>query len=159
MGLGERARVAVRGFQKDWPVGIVEAADYPAIALLEGAPDFLTAHYLALWEQAGRYSWRGVQCAPVAMLSPSDAIAPEALPYFAGRHVRIFPHCDAEAAGLQRAGSWQQQLLRAGAARVDLFDFSSYRQADGQPVTALWEFVQRLHPDDRENRNLEKILP
>ena len=41
--------------------------------------------------------------------------------------------------------------MEAGAARVDVFDFSAYPKADGSRVNDLWEFVHRLHPDDRMN--------
>jgi hypothetical protein len=161
MGLGERERVAVKGLQKDWPIGIIEAERYPSIALVEGAPDFLTAHQLVLPAEydSDLYTWRGVTCAPVAMLSRSDAIAPEALACFQGKHVRLFPHAGDDGAGLRRASRWQEQLLRAGAARVDLFDFSPYRQVDDQPVVCLWDFVQRRHSDHENNPDLERIMP
>ena len=155
--LGERKSHAVKGSQKAWPLGILEARDFPAIALVEGLPDFLTAHYVSLWEQASHHSKRDARCAPVAMLSASPAIHPDALTHFKGKLVRIFAH--AEGAGLKGAAKWQAQLQTAGAARVDVFDFSAYRKADGSPVNDLWEFVHQLHPDDRTNPVTWRMLP
>lgn len=155
--LSERKTHAVYGSQKAWPLGITEAQDFTAIALVEGFPDFLTAHYVALWEQASQPDRRDARCAPVGMLSASPAIHAEALPLFKGKAVRIFPH--AEGAGLKGAAKWQVQLFEAGAARVDLFDFSAYRKADGSCVNDLWEFVHQLHPDDQLNPATWRILP
>jgi len=39
------------GSWASWPIGITEARDFRAIALCEGGPDFLAAHYLALWNR------------------------------------------------------------------------------------------------------------
>jgi hypothetical protein len=36
------------GSQASWPIGILESSLYPAIALTEGVPDFLSAFHLAL---------------------------------------------------------------------------------------------------------------
>lgn len=155
--LGERKSHAVKGSQKAWPLGILEARDCPAIALLEGLPDFLTAHYVALWEQASQHDRRDAQCAPVGMLSASPSIPADALPFFKEKFVRIFPH--SEGAGLKGAVKWQSQLLAAGAARVDVFDFSAYRKADGSPVNDFWEFVHDLHPDDQQNPVTWRMLP
>jgi len=56
--------------------------------LIEGIPDLLETYYLALFESVEN------QVGPVAMLSATPAIADEALPYFKGKNVRIFPHAD-----------------------------------------------------------------
>lgn len=155
--IGERKSHAVGGSQKRWPVGILEAEPYRCIALVEGIPDFLEAHYLALWEQASHYTQQDVRCAPVAMLSASPAICPEALPHFRGKHVRIFPH--AEQAGLQGAARWERQLIEAGAATVDVFDFSLYRKRDGRPVNDLYDW-RDVHPDHHAaGADLWKVLP
>ena len=155
--LGERKSHAVKGSQKAWPLGITEARDFPAIALVEGLPDFLTAHYVSLWEQASHHSKRDARCAPVAMLSSSPEIHADALPIFKGKFVRIFAH--AEGAGLKGAAKWQPQLQAAGAARVDVFDFSVYRKGDGSRVNDLWDFVHLLHADDQANPVTWRILP
>lgn len=155
--LEERKSHAVKGSQKTWPVGIREALEFPGISLHEGMPDFLTAHYVLLWEQASNHKLRDVRCAPVAMLSSSPAICTEALPLFAGKHVRIFAH--SEGAGLEGAAKWQTQLRSAGAWPVDLFDFSAYRKRDGSRVNDLWEFTHVLHPDDHANPATWRIMP
>jgi hypothetical protein len=155
--LRERKSHAVKGSQKAWPLGILEARDFPAIALVEGLPDFLTAHAVALWEQASHHDARDARCAPVAMLSASPKIHAEALPHFRGKRVRIFAH--AERAGLVGADRWQAQLRGAGATQVDLFDFSAWRKADGAPVNDLWDFVHSLREEDHANPLTWKIMP
>lgn len=122
------------GSWASWPLGLREAQDFPAIALCEGSPDFLAAHYLALWEQASHYTKRDVQCAPVAMLGASQYIPPDALPLFAGKRVRIFCHTDE--AGQRAARQWAKQLATVGVS-ADAFDFSGLARADGKPAKDL----------------------
>lgn len=117
-----------------WPIGITEARPFPAVALCEGAPDFLAAHYLALWEQASHHTKRDVQCAPVAMLGASQRIHPDALPMFAGKRVRIFGHDDE--AGRVAVERWAAQLATVGA-DLDAFNFAGLQQVDGKPVKDL----------------------
>jgi len=151
--LPERKSHSLKGSEKSWPVGLAEAVDYPAIALVEGVPDFLVAHDVAIWEQGGYSKARftgevlpdlsdalaQVKCAPVAMLSASPAIGADALPFFAGKRVRIFAH--AEKAGLKGAEKWRNQLL-AVAASVDLLDFSADKRADGTWPNDLDEWTR-----------------
>lgn len=144
-GLDERKCHSVRGSQKRWPVGIQEARGLNPIALLEGIPDFLTAHHVVVSEAASN-------CVPVAMLSSSPSIHEEALVWFVGKHVRIFAHADQK--GLEGAAKWQKQLLEAGAEAVDIFDFSHYRKSDGGIVKDLWEFVHL-----GSNQETERMLP
>ena len=155
-GLAERKSHAISGSQKKWPVGILEAEPFPCIALVEGVPDFLQAHYEILWAQSPHHRSREVRCAPVAMLSASPSIADEALPLFRNKVVRIFPH--SEQAGLLGGKKWREQLLGAGAAKVDLFDFSPYRKADGRAVNDLCDWWS-LRPDEYRNDNLWRIFP
>jgi hypothetical protein len=156
--LKERKAHAVKGSQKSWPVGILEARNAPAIALVEGIPDFMAAHYLALWEQSPSYRHRDTSCVPVAMLSGSPAIHVDALPHFKGKRVRIYPHADKT--GLFGAHKWSKQLAQAGAAAVSFFDFSPYRQADGSPVNDLEDFLERINPATlRQHPELFRILP
>ena len=117
-----------------WPLGIHEAADFPAIALCEGGPDFLAAHYVALWEQASHHTKRNAQCAPVAMLGASQRIHADALPLFTGKRVHIF--CHADEAGQKAARQWAEQLANLGVS-ADAFDFSGLERADGKPVSDL----------------------
>jgi hypothetical protein len=117
-----------------WPIGIREAQPFPAIALCEGAPDFLAAHYLTLWEQASHHTKRDVQCAPVTMLGASQRIHPDALPMFTGKRVRIFGHDDED--GSAAVERWARQLEVVGA-DVDAFNFAGLRQWDAKPVKDL----------------------
>lgn len=112
-----------------WPLGIGEARNFPLIAICEGGPDMLAVLHLA----------HALGCAdrvaPVAMLGAAQRIVADALPLFAGRRVRIFPHADAAhedgtAPGLEAAARWQDQLTAAGA-DVDVFDLAGIPGADG----------------------------
>jgi hypothetical protein len=122
------------GAWASWPIGITEALPFPAIALVEGGPDFLAAHYLALWEQASHHAMRDVQCSPVMLAGASLKIHPDALPLFAGKRVRIFGHDDE--AGRTAVELWARQLESVGA-DVDAFTFAGLVQADGKPVKDL----------------------
>ena len=84
----------LKWISKSWPVGVLEVQQYPNIALVEGVPDFLHAHYGILYEQAPHHSSTKVQCATVAMLGASCTIACDALEYFKGKNVTLFPHFD-----------------------------------------------------------------
>lgn len=114
-----------------WPLGIgaLEHQNVSMLAICEGGPDMLAVLHLA----------RALGCAgrvaPVAMLGASTRIVPDALPLFAGRRVRIFPHADTAhddgtAPGLEAAARWQEQLTAAGA-DVDVFDLADITGADG----------------------------
>lgn len=131
--LNERKSHSVRHSRKTWPLGILESAAFPNIALMEGIPDFLTGHYVTLWEDCHD------RVAVVAMLSGSPAIADNALPYFKGKHVRIFPHIDKT--GIEGAAKWKAQLRAAGAAKVDVFDFSRHHKPNGEVIGDLYEFL------------------
>lgn len=123
------------GAWASWPIGIMEAQPFPAIALCEGGPDFLAAHYLALWEQASHYAKRDAQTAPVAMLGATQRIHADALPLFSGKRIRIFGHDDD--AGRAAVERWAAQLASVGADVVDGFNFGGLTQTDGNPVTDL----------------------
>jgi hypothetical protein len=144
--LGERKAHTVKGSQKAWPLGVLESEPSDAVVLVEGGPDFLAAHYLILWECAPDYRTRPARIAPVAMLSASCAVHEEALGYFAGKHVRIFPHADANAAGLEGARKWQSQLMDAGARHVDIFDLTHVAKLTGGQVKDLNDFLALESP-------------
>ena len=84
MGEEERKAWSLPGSVGDWPAGIKGAAAYPAIALCEGGADLLAACHLA-W-CADVLGNLGV----VAIFGAGNHIADAALPYFAGKRVRIF---------------------------------------------------------------------
>ncbi|MFN7139291.1 MAG: hypothetical protein ACK4UN_08130 [Limisphaerales bacterium] len=152
--LPERKSHAIKGGEKKWPIGILEAENFPCIALFEGIPDFLEGHYIALWESVKD------RVAPVAMLSASPEIHTDALPHFKGKIVRIFPHVDANGAGIKGAEKWRRQIIAAGATRVDLFDFSPYRRRKGERVCDFYEFTRDLNLAEYQlNPGLWRVLP
>lgn len=122
------------GSWASWPIGITEAQEFRAIALVEGGPDLLAGHYLALWEQASHHAKRDVQCVPVAMLGAGQKIHADALPMFHGKHVRIFGHDDD--AGRGAVERWAAQLVKVGVT-VDAFSFAGLQQVGGEPVKDL----------------------
>ncbi len=140
--LSERKSHAIRGSQKAWPVGIMEAVNKETIILLEGMPDFLEAHNLILAESGERPELVD-KVAAVAMLSSSPGIHADALRFFQGKRVRIFPH--AEGAGVKGADKWRHQLVEAGAGKVDFFSFEGFK------VNDLWEYAR--------SGNVRRLLP
>jgi hypothetical protein len=107
----------IKNSDDSWPVGIMEAKNYPMILLLDGIPDFLAAFHVIKAEGAVD------RVAPVAMVSAYSSISEAALPYFHGKHVRIVPHLDST--GDSSSQIWGKQLLIAGAATVDKVDLTS----------------------------------
>ncbi len=155
LGVSEHKSHAVRNSQKKWPLGIQEARDYPTIALVEGIPDLLEAHYLALWEQASGHDSQDARCAPVAMLSASPSIADEAIAHFRGKRVRIFGHADDD--GQRGSKKWAKQLHRV-AEKVELFDFDGLHKATGEPAKDLYD-LRSLDPGEYLKSDLWKLLP
>jgi len=119
-------------------IGVKEAMPFKSIALCEGGPDFLAAHFLTLLEGASHYTKRDISCAPVAMLGASHRIHADALPLFAGKRIRIFPHVDE--AGRAAAERWAAQLASVGC-DVDAFNFEGLRQHNGELVKDLSDFL------------------
>jgi hypothetical protein len=119
-----------------WPIGLREAATFPAIALVEGAPDLLAALHLA-WSVD-----REQLIAPVAILGASNVIPDAALPFFVGKHVRLFPHVDT---GGQQAGKKWGKQLHSHCLIVDVYLFEGLTRIDGSPVGDLNDFVHICH--------------
>src|SRR5207249_8434096 len=116
--------------RKRWPLGIFEAQQSQAIALVEGGPDFLAAFHL-IWAE------ERFDVAPVAMLGASNPIHRVGLPFFQGKRVRIFPHYDEERFhGFDAARKWEAQLQSVGAV-VDCFDLSGLTRSDDRCVYDL----------------------
>jgi hypothetical protein len=129
------------GSQASWPIGILESALYPAIALTEGVPDFLSAFHLALAF--------GVDAvvAPVCISGASVSIPGEALPRFAGKRIRIFAHQDE--AGQRAAQRWTEQLKDI--ATVDRFSFKGLEMVDGKAVKDLNDLLKISSESYRRN--------
>jgi hypothetical protein len=123
-GLSERKSHTIKGSKKSWPVGILEAKDYPMIVMTEGVPDFLAAFQVIMTENAID------RVAPVSMLSASTSICDEALPFFIEKHVRIIPHLDEP--GFNAGEKWAEQLKAAGALKVDFVRLDVVAQEEDQ---------------------------
>lgn len=137
------------GSQAAWPVGIREARAFANIALCEGGPDLLAACAFMFAEG------RECEIAPVAMLGGCARIHADALPLFAGKRVRMFPHVDAT--GESAANRWAEQLAGAGAS-VDAFSLDGLRRADGGTVKDLCDLAA-IHAEDFEaNQCLRELF-
>jgi hypothetical protein len=108
---------ALKGSVKNWPLGLLESATAPCIALVEGLPDFLAVFDFLLREN------KVARVAPVTMLSASTSIEGSALDRFRNKRVRMFPHYDE--AGIRAAERWTQQLTGI-ASTIDYFEFSQF---------------------------------
>lgn len=136
------------GNGKDFPIGIIEAAPFPVVALCEGAPDLIAAHDLAI--QMGNAD-RVAVCAVLG--AGVHRLAAECLPCFQAKHVRIFPHCDES--GMKAARHWATQIKEAGAVVVDAFDLSGFTTKAG---TTGKDLADLLNIDPRSLRTNPEIL-
>jgi hypothetical protein len=140
----------VYGSQGNWPIGILESEPFAAIALVEGAPDFLSVfdHALAA----------GVEhlVAPICLSGASQHLPDSALPSLVGKRVRIFAHDDQ--AGYKAASRWKDQLIGT-AAFVDIFEFSGLVRVDAKPVSDLNDLLS-IAPRSREQHReaLETLM-
>jgi len=129
---GAKARM-IRGSWASWPIGCREAAEFPAVAIVEGGPDLLAVLHFAI-EQGVANS-----IAPVCMASSGISFPAECLSYFEQKRARIF--FDADAAGRAAFQRWAEQLQEMGAA-VDGFDFDGLTRTDGKSVKDLNDLCQ-----------------
>ena len=136
---GAKARL-VKGSRATWPLGLEESLSFPAIALVEGGPDFLAAYHYIL--EAGVSE----SVAPVAMLGAGLSLDKEVINFFEGKRVRIF--MDDDEAGRLAFARWSGQLASVGCV-VDGFNFSGLIRADGEPVNDLNDCTQ-LSPESGE---------
>ncbi|GEM_PF-472418 len=127
----EAKTLGLPGGRAAWPLGLPEAESFERVLLVEGLPDLLAAYHFIFRE--GCQS----EAAAVTMAGASLWIPGDALPLFAGKRVRIFPHAgDATGAGMAAGLRWQTQL-EGIAARVRCFDFGGLETAGGVPVGDL----------------------
>lgn len=128
---GPKSR-CVRGSEASWPIGIAQSSGLGAIALCEGAPDFLASFALAY---GGAVE---MLVAPACMTGASCRIHEDALPLFRGKRVRIFGHADE--AGRGAVQRWAEQLQEVQA-EVDYYSFDGLLKTDGSPVNDLNDFL------------------
>jgi hypothetical protein len=145
-----RKSKTLSGAWGNWPIGIIEAGDYPAIGLAEGAPDFLSviAHARA----------SGVEhlVAPVCLSGAAMWIPESVLPRFKGKRVRIFIHNDQ--AGITAANRWSAQLCEAGAI-VDGYSFDGLIQTGGRPVEDFNDFCRLDYECPQQHRSaVENVM-
>jgi hypothetical protein len=144
----------MRGSCASWPISLPESGPFPAIAVCEGAPDFLAAFNHALVSSV-------VDClAPVCLTGAGLSILAGCLPAFAGKRVRIFVHDDAE--GRAAAQRWAavptdacgEVALPEGAGSNPAFPVSNPDGAGSIPWAAGWiPFGAGRLPHRREARS------
>lgn len=141
-GIGGAKAKSLPGSQASWPIGAPEIGECPLIMLCEGQPDFCAALLVAWYESQGIVDFSVERVAPVCLTGAGQTIHPEALSFFADKHIRILIHADDE--GWAAAYRWKDQLYRAGAKTVDGFNFAALARPDGQPVKDLADFAMLI---------------
>jgi hypothetical protein len=144
-GIGGAKAKTLPGAEASWPIGAPEIGDRPFIVLSEGGPDFLASLFVAWSEGMAIPGFDLERVAPACICGTGHTIPNDALPYFAGKHVRIAIHDDK--AGHTAAKLWAEQLYHAGATSVDGFDFAGIERPDRQPVKDLADFAMTIEPD------------
>jgi hypothetical protein len=126
--IGGKKSKTLYGSWGHWPIGLPEAEPYPAIGLVEGAPDFLAliAHTLINAVPSG--------VATVCMSGAEMTIPESALPRFRDKPIQIYVHADN--AGIIAATRWRDQLRKVASA-VHTYTFNGFIQDNGQPVEDL----------------------
>lgn len=147
-----------------WPIGAAHLANVGVqwILLVEGFPDMMATYTLLmdfaenLPIEARNKLLQSVRI--IAMASGVTAIAPDALPLFAGKHVRLVPHDDLHAnpgakenAGESAAQKWAAQLYESGA-DVSIFRLRAYLPPGGKDLcdAAAHAFRRESTPLTRE---------
>jgi hypothetical protein len=148
-GIGGKKAKSLPGANGFWPIGAPSIGNRPFVLFCEGQPDFVASLFVAWWEQLDLEL-----VAPVCMTGAKNPIDPDALPFFAGKRVRIAVHLDD--AGREAGERWAFQLYAAGATLVDGFNFNGLTMPDGRPVEDLADFATLLDPD---NSPLVRVLP
>jgi hypothetical protein len=151
---------------KAWPLGAAEIGSKLGVLLVEGGPDMLAAyHFLHGFGMLH-------EVAAVAVLGASNRLAEDALPYFAGKRVRIFMDEDAEQTkvlkrrdgheriirtrpGYDAAARWSEQIRAVGGV-VEAFSLDGLRKVDGAPVKDLNDLalIPKAVWDDEEGVEL-----
>jgi hypothetical protein len=148
-GHRSKANALVSG-GRGWPVGASQIGSRPFVFLTEGGPDLLAAALVAWWEAIDPE-----QVALVCMTGAGNAIDPQALPLFAGKHIRIAFHSDESGKGRDAANGWTDQLYSAGASLVDGFGFAGIRLPSGVQCKDLADYATLL---DDEKPDPERVF-
>jgi hypothetical protein len=136
----------LKGSWGKWPIGLPEAASYPAVAIMEGAPNFLALLEFAIEAGVSDY------VAPIAMAGATMPIPESQLPRLRGKRIRIF--IDDDEAGLCAAKRWLVSLNEI--ADVDAYVCGGFRRIGGGMVKDLNDM---LLIDPAENReDAERLL-
>jgi hypothetical protein len=117
-----------KGSDMSRPLGHQEAAHYPCIGVVEGAPNALAVI---------AHSWANglkERVAPICLPSTTSNFTQFDLAYLQGKKGRIF--IDDDAAGKEAAKRWAAQLKQADI-EVDAFSFTGLVMSDGRPVADL----------------------
>jgi len=132
------------------PIGLHEAREFPAVAIVEGGPDLLAAHG-CIWAEDRK------DVAAVAVLGASNRPSVAVWSALAGKRVRVYCHRDD--AGMEAGQEWGKAILMAGAVKVEGFRFDGLRKVDGNDVQDLNDLLA-LAPDDFEaRRDVWEVLP
>jgi hypothetical protein len=146
--IGGKKSKTIYGSWGEWPIGLPEAAAYPAIGLVEGGPDFLAliAHAQALGLQD--------KVTPICMAGAQMSIPQSVLPLFRDKKVQIF--VDDDKAGREAAKRWVTQL-RPVVAILSRYYFDGLLQTDGTPVKDLNDLC-RLCPGQINTKAFRELL-
>ena len=131
------------GTSRTWPIGIMEAARYERIALLEGSGDFLAAHCIIhrenIYSRVGGNPSVGV----VGMMGVMD-IPQEVVPLFRGKHVQVFPHLDPgpDRPGYRAVQRWRNSITQAGGCVDPDFLFNGITDSRGEQVRDLNDLLR-----------------
>ena len=110
------------------PIGILEAINFPNVAIVEGGPDLLAAFHFML--ECGTEQ----QVAPICMASACAEFLPGDLGHLRGKAIRLFPHADQK--GHQAAHCWFRQVKTVSTA-LDIIDFRELTKSDDADVKDL----------------------
>lgn len=117
----------LHGSKARWPIGALDIAKYPCVALVEGGPDLLAAHHFIY--QSNREKEVGVVCMSASSIKK---IVDTAWMGFKNKRVRIFAHNDEP--GRIAGECWKEQLARI-ASYVDIFDFGDFKDLNEAAIT------------------------
>lgn len=145
-----RKVITLPGSRAGMPIGLREATEFPAAAIVEGGPDLLAAHG-CIWAEGRK------DVAAVAVLGAGNRPSVDTWSALEGKRVRVYCHRDTR--GMEAGQAWGKAILAAGAAKIDGFRFDGLRKVDGSPVEDLNDLLA-LHPDDFEGRrDTWEVLP